>query len=208
MRTLRQPRLGASRTVCPCTRPGHGQRGAGQVQPERARRPRHQSAASASTAIEHGRRRARTLVGAQHLAVADRAGQVDHARGQIVDVDLEAEAGRAAGVERQPDRRPPGAGLRRGCDLDHQPAGDEVVDERGHGRPGEPGGGRDVGAGRPVRRPVTCRSTSARLCSRRLACRTGAAVWSVRHGLDSLTSQSNNSSAKQIHLQALLKRWR
>jgi hypothetical protein len=88
------------------------------------------------------------LVGVAYLPVPDGPRQVDHAGRQVVDVDFQAEAGRAARGEHEPGGGAPGAGPWRGLDLGQQTTRDQVIYQRGHGGAGETCGGGDVGAGR------------------------------------------------------------
>lgn len=99
----------------------------------------------------------RAQVGAVHRVVAYPAGQVDHAGGQVVDVDLQAEPGRPVAGQHESPGRAARSGAWRRLGLGDQPAGDEVLDDRGDGGPGEAGlrgevgpGGRAFGGGYPA----------------------------------------------------------
>ena len=173
--TSRQPRFGARRTTPPsATRPGTA-----RVTPT-TRSPSRSAAATTSAASRLRSPSTRlgvptTLVAASDLEAALASGEVEHAGGQIVHIDLKTEAGRAAGR-----RRP----------------------ARSAGRPAPARGGGSTSASSPppsssstraetvaLVSPVmparsaretgpelaaTLRSTSPRLCSRRLRCRTGS----------------------------------
>ena len=169
-----QSRLGASRTTPSATRPGHGQRGPGDAQALGRRRGDRGRGEIGEVGQDLGsaarpRRSARAS-----SVVAHRAGQVDHAGGEVVDVDLQAQPGRAVRGQSQPDRRAAGAAAGRRVDLDQQaPASSSStrVETVALVNPvAAATSARETGCGHAA----TWRSTRPRLWVRRLRCRTGA----------------------------------
>jgi hypothetical protein len=122
--------------------PGQGEPGADQAQPGR------------QPGDEVGHQRAQPGEGRGGLAAAEVAqldplgddppSEVEHPGRDEAGVDLQAE-GREPGAGEERRGRAAAAGERIALDLVEQPAGDQLVDEPGRGRPGHAGGGRHVG---------------------------------------------------------------
>ncbi len=89
-------------------------------------------------------RRATTLVATADLQAALASGEVEHAGGEIVHIDLETEPSRTLGRNRQADRRATGSGARRRADLGQQSAAEQFLDEGGDSCLGQSGDVREI----------------------------------------------------------------
>jgi len=127
-------------------RPGHGHGQPGDGEPG-GLGPGDGGPDHADGPAEHLGRGLRPVVPWPGPEIADLAGEVGQAHGDVVDVDLQPDPGVAAGVEREGAARAADLAPGLGAQLEHQSGADQVVDQAGDGRLGQAGGGGDAGPG-------------------------------------------------------------
>ena len=125
---------------------GHGHAG-GRDGQALGRGRGHRGPGQAGQQLGHGRRVAGPVVADLDELDPGAPGQVDHAGGQVVDVDLQAQPGKAVAGQGEGGARPAKVAAALGALLDHQAGRAQLGDDAGHRRLGQAGAGGQLGPG-------------------------------------------------------------